>query len=1398
MAEVTRSIHLEVSTYDPAQRRLIPVPNAELLIEHKGGLWDPNLSGGSDVTDANGHALVQIRFEDDEESSLNPYVTVSLPEASRTLPVGAAADRRFTLPDEWVTTHYAQRRIPQITDHADANNPLRILMGLPVHLRLAYADFDTSNQRNPMALPAGTARVYLSDHDYFLFDWFIFDWLNPDDTLTGPGFDPVQGRVVNFGDGNSYPYFDAWPTVEPTTEPFPDPPQSRLDPPDAPVGTLGGGSFDQVGPLAAGADGFVFMIDGNRVLRFYPDGRLCEVITPGSPAPGTLAGLAVDQYGHLFIADRDRDELRVFRPGWWDQSGGTYIQALTIGNLTLPPLPAAELHGPCGLAVWTNPAVDGTDLLAVANAGSGDVALFQIRISTGGNRSNRASDRLSVDLLPLATVGASGSGPDQFQEPVGVAFDHANRLFVCDRQLHRVSRWGIDPATGAGTHQVTWEHSGGGSGSGGGEFDTPQAIAVDGVQGWVHVAESGNHRVQRVNADSGARLVDWQPEVSGTPAEPMGLALDPRGEVYVADAANRRLHRGSPFAAEGSLRGAGEAPRAVGTPWTRRDAEDRMQAPEYVLFDAEGRLWVSDTANDRVLLFAPDANGALTADTTAGAPTVDLDDPVGLAIDPDGMLFVVDSNNHRIRRYSGSPLALQAPDIGTGSPGRANTELDHPRGLAIVQRTEPLLYVADRDNDRVQVLQRDGTFVKSLALPAGDSFDAPEDVAADAAGNVYVADTGNGRIVQFGPDDAHRRAFPVPAPAGIPAPSGISVDPQGRLLITDRAQQRVLATHTDGGLLFWWDLRNLLRGDKATDTLYFPELAAQTVFERPTRAVYNPDGLLAVADTGHDRIRLIRTCTNLKANITDRGEELPDVMLHVITKADWGADLGLEVKVGDVSWFDDSHDFESEPLDDFAAERYEQTQVLGNARSTNAAIHVLKVVRQGQRWYQRHTRMDEAEHRWGRPDAVRKLNVDLISGEGSWQFLDVNLGMGSPDGRGPDAWDDYVLIHEMSHWVFYKAVLPYPPFTIAGLIQLSRSHSRRRLTTENLAMSEGWAEYVGLFWGYEYCPHERLRGYRMAEAAGPNSAPLQGVSDTGSAPYRYLFGGLDSAPAPAFDAPELGLRNEGYIACALYQIHCALCCPDVGFADAPSYWWGFDTHPSEAQSQRYAQTIWRALRMFPEDPPLAEIDRGSMIFLRAVLQAFHDNQPGLARIAQSIFELNNLLMPVIRITEGDSETTPGSPLSDHASLPELGIKSLVIQVTDATGRPLDGYNLHLDVTDPNDYVLSPADPGGRTQGRVVTGSGFNRVTNAHGIVRITYEAPPTKAAGSSEVVRVVYQPDFDTDQSFAMPEAGDDRETRLRRLYLNTIRTAAKTWAGHGNNLGARVSATLTLDITSA
>ncbi|MBV9774795.1 MAG: hypothetical protein JO040_12650, partial [Gemmatimonadetes bacterium] len=431
MATVTRNVYVKVVAFDPAQGKMVPVPQATVLCEDSGWLWDPDLSTGDPATGPDGVAEVPITFDDAATDSLNPFFTITVPEAARQLPAADPADPHVTLPGEWVTRHYARKRLGgNLVAHTDRAAPLLLYVGLPANLRVSYTDFDASGKRNPMAIPEDTARIHLADYDEFLW----IDWLDPDDVLAGFGRDR-RGKVVEVGLRPEYPYYDRWPTAPRAADGVPAEPRAWLDPPSAPVASLGGGSFEGVGPLAIDPHGFVFMLDGGVVRRFYPDGTLCETIVPTGGPLNAPAGIAVDQYRNLFVAETGADRIHLFQPdreprvlfgamGPLGGPAGRYSRGYIGGAVTMGATGAApgQFRSPRGMAVIPNPVVDGSEILAVCDPGNQRVQLFLISISGTFSTPQGSARMLSspdVALVPLGGFGAAAPGPGQLAEPVG-------------------------------------------------------------------------------------------------------------------------------------------------------------------------------------------------------------------------------------------------------------------------------------------------------------------------------------------------------------------------------------------------------------------------------------------------------------------------------------------------------------------------------------------------------------------------------------------------------------------------------------------------------------------------------------------------------------------------------------------------------------------------------------------------------------------------------------------------------------------------------------------------------------------------------------------------------------------------------------------------------------------
>jgi len=226
--------------------------------------------------------------------------------------------------------------------------------------------------------------------------------------------------------------------------------------------------------------------------------------------------------------------------------------------------------------------------------------------------------------------------------------------------------------------------------------------------------------------------------------------------------------------------------------------------------DAQGRMFVSDEFNHRILVYGPD----FSLITELGGPGHEegrLRYPRGLAIGPDGGLYVADSWNHRISVF-GPDLAFRRT---IGKLGDKQGELDEPCGVAIVNGT---MYVLEKSNHRIQLFSPDGTplgtigkrgsadeqeqFYLTSPSPQVFSppvFEFPSDITADGDGNLYVADTNNHRLVKIGPDGGYDSSF---HPSGLRYPVGTACDAEGNIHVTQFNREGVLAISPEGAHLY--------------------------------------------------------------------------------------------------------------------------------------------------------------------------------------------------------------------------------------------------------------------------------------------------------------------------------------------------------------------------------------------------------------------------------------------------------------------------------------------------------------------------------------------------------------------------------------------------------------------
>jgi DNA-binding beta-propeller fold protein YncE len=216
------------------------------------------------------------------------------------------------------------------------------------------------------------------------------------------------------------------------------------------------------------------------------------------------------------------------------------------------------------------------------------------------------------------------------------------------------------------------------------------------------------------------------------------IALEPNGDLFVADAKRNRISRVVP--STGAIHIIAES----------------LHGPSGIALSLTGGLYVADTLDNRIRLIAPDTGGSRTVagDGRAGTgedvgdglpgPSAHLERPTGLAVAPNGDLYIADTGHHRVRRISAS-TGLISTIAGDGAPGMrgdgalaVDARLAAPMGLSLVSEDGGLfLYVADTGNNRVRLIDPAGR-ISTVSSPG--LLIAPTRIAYHPAGWLYVKD----------------------------------------------------------------------------------------------------------------------------------------------------------------------------------------------------------------------------------------------------------------------------------------------------------------------------------------------------------------------------------------------------------------------------------------------------------------------------------------------------------------------------------------------------------------------------------------------------------------------------------------------------------------------------------
>jgi len=524
----------------------------------------------------------------------------------------------------------------------------------------------------------------------------------------------------------------------------------------------------------------------------------------------TPTALAFDPQGNLYVSDGRNSRVLRFAaplapPGGNPTATAVWGQSNFAARGTPPQASNLTIAVPGGLAI------DGNGNLYVSAPIDNRVLVFSTTTTLGGaaksvlGQSDFATTTANAGAFPQAS-------PNSLTGPADVKVDQNGNVIVADTGNHRVlefppnaksaSRvWGQSDFVSNGANQIKPASI---------NFPYHMAIDYSSAPYALYVSDSANNRVLvwkdsvRIRNGDPADLVVGQPnlrtgvanvDTQGSPnpsrtslSSPEGIAVDPSdGTLYVADSGNNRVLR---------------YPRPV---------------------NQSGRI------SPDVVIGQVDFNNSLSAAVNATS----LNSPAGVAIGPNGDLFVADSGNNRVLEFpAGSGNGAAAVRV-FGQPGMTTAvrptqvsaqTLAAPQGIAVDPAGN--LYATDAGANRVLIFPNTqnapvaGTaaaFVigqASFGTSGGGSLKTPTGVSVDSSGSIYVADSGNNRVLIYpsllslplaggtptsvaGQQSAAGTAANYNSPDGLATPEGLSspvgvyIDRQDTLYVGDAGNNRV-------------------------------------------------------------------------------------------------------------------------------------------------------------------------------------------------------------------------------------------------------------------------------------------------------------------------------------------------------------------------------------------------------------------------------------------------------------------------------------------------------------------------------------------------------------------------------------------------------------------------------
>ena len=495
-----------------------------------------------------------------------------------------------------------------------------------------------------------------------------------------------------------------------------------------------------------------------RIREVSPSGIISTIAgngtggTTGDGGPATAAevstpaGIAIDNLGNVYFPSQGGMRVRKITTGSVSVaaiSGASTVASGSSITLTDATSGGSWTSGNTSIAtVSSTGSVTGVAVgsavitYAVTNSCGTAVAAFEVTVTS----SSSTSCNVITTYAGNGTGAYAGDGGTataaEINNPNGMCYDASGNLYVADEGNARIRK--ITPAGVVSTYagNGTTGFTGDGGAATAAELTGPTGVAFD-ASGNLYILDGGTSHVRKVtpagiiSTVAGSGISGYTGDGGAATAARIfcpngGVAIDPSGNLYIADNSNNRIRKVSTsgiittFAGNGTSGYSGDGGAATAA---------ELAGPRYILFDAAGNLYISDYGNNRIRKVTPSGiistfagNGTSGYTGDGGAATAaEINAPRGIYLDGGANFYISDFGNYRVRKINSSGIISTIAGNGTsgyaGDGGNATAaELADPEG--IVTDASGTVYIADGTNNRIRKINPGTAVLGAVTGPA--------------------------------------------------------------------------------------------------------------------------------------------------------------------------------------------------------------------------------------------------------------------------------------------------------------------------------------------------------------------------------------------------------------------------------------------------------------------------------------------------------------------------------------------------------------------------------------------------------------------------------------------------------------------------------------------------------